>query len=271
MLDEYKNIYRQQASFIPGWEKTSRSDLCRKYIENKDNKSLADSYLSAIIYKFWNVMEHNYFTQSSQKLASQQDCYDWNIEGILYALNRHVWDDPDNELYQDVNGPEKAINVTIYSQKLNFYNSYKTYKRQVNSSLLSLEKLQEDASDSYYTPYNEDYNFTDSYMYKKVKDYFNLKLYLEAFVLDSILNHDMFTLTEDRCEIFNRFKLTKHLHHLDDNFCRYFSKFYKLPIEKVKLATTYIVDVSTDSLNTKINRLFKNILRDKEFYEYIKN
>lgn len=271
MLDEYKNIYRKQASFIDGWEDISRSELCRKYIENVDNKDLAESYLSAIIYKFWNVAEHNYFTQSAQKIATPQDCYDWNIEGILYALKKHVWDNPDNELYNDPNGPEKALNVTIYSQKLNFYNSLKTYKRQINSSLYSLEKLQEDASDSYYLPYNEDYNFTDSYMYKKVKEYFDKKLYLEAFVIDAILNHDMFVLTEDRCEVFNRFKLTKHLHHLDDNFCKYFSKFYKIPIAKVKKATTYIVDVSTDSLNLKINNLFKNILRDKEFYSYIRS
>ena len=137
MLEEYKEAYRQKADYIAGWNKLSRSELCRKYIENIDNKDISESYLSAIIYKFWNVAEHNYFTQSYKGLATQQDCYDWNVEGILYALDKHVWDDPNNELYGDPNGPEKAINVTIYGQKLNFYNSLKTYKRQINSGLVS--------------------------------------------------------------------------------------------------------------------------------------
>ena len=269
MLEEYKEAYRQKADYIAGWNKLSRSELCRKYIENIDNKDISESYLSAIIYKFWNVAEHNYFTQSYKGLATQQDCYDWNVEGILYALDKHVWDDPNNELYGDPNGPEKAINVTIYGQKLNFYNSLKTYKRQINSGLVSLEKLQEDASDAYYLPYNEDYNMTDAYMYNKVKEYFSKKLYLEAFVIDAVLNHNLFTPTEDRCEVFNRFKLTKHLHHLDDSFCMYFSKYYKIPRKKVEDSVRYIVNVNTDTLNRKIDGLFKGFLRDKEFSSYL--
>ena len=132
MISEYKQLCKQSADLIVGWKKVDRNELCRIYVTEKSKGSdIADSYLSAILCKFWNVTSHNYYSQK-YKIATEGDCIDWTITGVLKALEQHVWDNPDNVLYGDEKGPEKAINVCIYSTKINFYQKIQHQKERIS-------------------------------------------------------------------------------------------------------------------------------------------
>ena len=242
MIREYKESCAQSAQFIENWKAIDRNELCRLYVKNKDNSVLADSYLSAILYKFWNVTEHNYYTQK-YKIATEADCIDWTVEGVLYALDHHVWDDPNNSLFEDSKGPEKAINVSIYSTKLNFYQRIKHQKEKISYESISLEQLMENASDSYYTPVYDKDTSTDSYISNLIKESFDKKDYMKAFVLDGIVNTNVFeTVIEDNkaYTVFDDKKLRKHLRKLDSNYCKIFSSRYNIDFEDVLDSIRYI-------------------------------
>ena len=271
MIREYKESCAQSAQFIENWKAIDRNELCRLYVKNKDNSVLADSYLSAILYKFWNVTEHNYFTQK-YKIATEADCIDWTVEGVLYALDHHVWDDPNNSLFEDPKGPEKAINVSIYSTKLNFYQRIKHQKEKISYESISLEQLMENASDSYYTPVYDKDTFTDSYISNLIKESFDKKDYMKAFVLDGIVNTNVFeTVVEDNraYTVFDDKKLRKHLRKLDSNYCKVFSSRYNIDFEDVLDSTRYITSLDYSRLFIKVNNLFKTLRRDKALISYL--
>ena len=93
MLDEYKKSYEECANIVKDWKKLSPLELCSKYINAKENNSnLTESYLSAIILKYWHIISRTYYAQKV-KLATEEDVYCWFIEGVLAAVNTHCWTD----------------------------------------------------------------------------------------------------------------------------------------------------------------------------------
>ena len=273
MLSEYKQACYDNASLIPNWKQIDKNELCRKYVEEKSkgNKELADSYLSAILYKFWNVTEHNYYSQSYKK-ATEGDCIDWTITGILYALNHHVWDDKNNILFNDLKGPEKAINICIYSTKVNFYQRIKHQKEKISYETLSLEQLMEDSSDSYYTPCVDSDNTVDNYISELIKKSFDNKDFLKAFVLDGIINLDVFdTINESDgiYTVFNSKKLRKHLRILNKGYCKLFAKRYNIDVGSVEDSAQLITDLDYSRLSVRVNNVLKSLKYDKNLIAYL--
>ena len=86
MLDEYKQLYKENADLIKNWRKLSKTELCNKYVEAVNNNDAnQESYLSAVIYSFWYIIRRSYYAQQF-KLASEEDVYSWYIDGVLCAL-----------------------------------------------------------------------------------------------------------------------------------------------------------------------------------------
>ena len=272
MIKEYKDACFQNASLIPNWKQIDKNELCRLYVDaKKSDDSLADSYLSAILYKFWNVTEHNFHSQK-YKVADEGECIDWTITGVLYALNHHVWDDPDNVLYEDEKGPEKAINTCIYSTKVNFYQRIKHQKEKLSYESLSLEQLMENASDSYYIPTYDKDNTLDNHMIDVIREAFYKKEYAKAFILDEILNDDVFERVIDGEKIYSQFsdkKLRKQLRKLDSNFCKRFSDRYDVDFSEVANSIHYVTDLDYSKLFIKVKKSLKDMQRDKHLKKYI--
>lgn len=120
MLNDYKILYKNCADIIPNWQKMTKSELAIQYIEHQDNPNIAECYLSALICKYWNLVNSFYYRQGI-KQATETDCYDWIIMGITKALKQKAWMKSDNILYKDPIGPEKAMMVCIMSTRANFY------------------------------------------------------------------------------------------------------------------------------------------------------
>ena len=82
MLSEYRKNYEQFASQLHDWKKLSKSELCFKYLEYKeDNNPLYEVYLAAVIAKFLKKAEVDYYNQT-YKIISEEQYYDIIIESI---------------------------------------------------------------------------------------------------------------------------------------------------------------------------------------------
>ena len=272
MLSEYRRLCRQSADLIPNWKDIDKNELCRLYVAKKsENDAIADNYLSAILYSFWNVTEHNYYSQK-YKVATEGDCIDWTVAGILRALNQHVWDDKANVLYGDPKGPEKAINVCIYTTKINFYQKIKHQKERLTYEALSLDQLTENASDAYYTPVYDNDNTVDNYIYSVIVEAFRNQDYLKAFALDEVINDDVFEQVIDDGKVYSQFsdrKLRKKLRHLNSSYCNIFARRYGVNEVDVLNSIHYITDLNYSKLFTRVENLFKDLRRDKQLLEYL--
>ena len=121
MLAEYKNMYKEFADNIPNWKKIDKNDLFRDYCKYSDEDDpRKDYYLAAVVYKFWYMLTTNYHNQLL-KIASEEDAYNWLIDSVMYVAKHRPWDNPENSLYQDPKGPEKAMSVKINSVKANYF------------------------------------------------------------------------------------------------------------------------------------------------------
>jgi len=272
MLDDYKRSYEECANLIKDWKSISSIDLCDNYIKNLEiDPDKSQAYLSAVICRYWYIIQRTYYAQRI-KLASEEDVYDWFIEGLYNALNHHVWTDPNNKLYGDEKGPEKAISVCIYSAKLNYFQSLEYDKRKTNKYALSLEELEEDSSDDYYLPYYDQSPFMKMYMYEKVRKMFFDYDYFSAFLLDAIVNVEVFSKEENKdYATLSLRKLLKYLRNIDDRYIKIFSNIYDLDEKDVIQAVEFIKNLPSERMIRNITNLLFLLRRDKELINYIRS
>ena len=271
MLSEIKESYRQHADLIPDWRKLNRSQLCFKYIEyEKINPKLAEAYLSAIMFKCLNIVQHNSRVRWFYH-ADEHACYDWLTSSIIYVLNKRVWTDPKHPLYNDVNAPEKCINVAIYSQKINYTKHAKRQKREIMNNTLSLEALCEGNNDVPLAPYFDEDTTLEALINSKVRKFFSLKDYFKAFLIDAIITVN-FNLNEnlpkDLINLSIEKKLKHHLFTMSDEYLHIFSKQYGIDYEKVKLGFSYISSLSRNKLAKHLKQSLAELSRDSDILLY---
>ena len=272
MLDEYKASYEECANLISNWKSLSINDLANKYVYYQEiNNLMADSYLSAIICRYWKVINKSYYKQIII-IATPEDVYEWVLEGIMKALTNHVWLDPKNSLYNDPLGADKAIKVCIGSARINFFNAVNYTKRKINKYTMSLDELEENSPDGYYLPSSKEPEFFTTYIYTKVKSFFDDYNYFSAFLLDSLINADVFSdLSGKNFHELSFRKLIKHLRNLDDHYCKIFSDTYDIDFLKVDKAANFIKNLSRDRMIRNIYNLLFLLKKDKDLINYIKD
>lgn len=266
MLDGFKKLYSDKADIIKGWKSLSKSELCNLYLEEKEKGSdLADCYLSAIVCNFWNNAVRHYYSQQVKE-AEESDCYNYLIDGILYALNHHVWLDPSNSLYGDPKGPEKAINVVLSSLKYNIYAYNSRYKRRLRKESLSLDSIQDY---SYRMPNVTD-KCDDGFLDEFVRTAFNRKEYFKAFMVDAIVHGEVFD--KSNGAEFNQKKLRCCLRKLnEDDYCKTFSETYKINnIPAVERASGSIIDMPQSKMDSNIRRVFYELKHNRAFLSYLR-
>ena len=272
MLKDIKDFYIERAENIPNWKKESVSKLCFKYLENKDSDSeLAQDYLSAIICRFYPRVYRNFYNQTKQ-YVNESDCYDWLTTAIIYTLNAKAWENPDSTLYQDENAPEKAIYVKMNGAKLNHWTASMRDKRRLDTESYSLDELSENASDDFFLPYYDRHSFLDDFIKSLIKKYFRNKDYFPAFMIDLILNSEVFDLDETTQELnFNDKRLKHFLLTLSDDYRKIFSSEYGLSLKSVKRASLYIRSMKGEDVDKKIIQTKNRLMKDREFISYLKD
>lgn len=254
ILEQNKKIYEQTASQLVGWRDIDKSELLIRAgnAEGVDR----DKYFAAVILKYWNKLEKYYY--KCKLVATPEDVHTWLINAILYALDHKAWEDPESNIHNDPNGPDKVVNRAMESIRLTFYQQLNRHKRKVNSATLSLDTLIEDYDDVF-NPASPETIESSMWNYIVV-DYFNKKDYFVAFMIDIILYDDV---VKDKLD---EKRLNLYLRNIDDKYCVEFAHRYNYNVNDVIKASSYVTKLSNTIIRKKIEytllKLGKEIRED---------
>ena len=229
MLEEYRDFYTNWANNINGWDKLSKNELCFKYIENENDAYLRDSYLAAIVSKYWGLIKQYY--DQSPGVCEPEDVYGWLIDSILYALKNRRWEDKDSSIYMDKNGPDKVINRQMKCRRATFYQSINKLKRCENFGTQSLDEWVESVGDD--IPVKE--QFTDEHtghIEEFIRKKFNDKEYESAYIIDIIAFDNVYNAIDKTTNKFSERLLVDELEHIDDDYLIRFAVRYGFPCEE---------------------------------------
>lgn len=271
MLEEVKKCFKTAANAIEGWESLNKNTLANLYIDNEDNERLRDAYFGALMCKYWNAIGKYYYT--SRNSVTIEECYDWLIHALTYALKNRKWRDPNSNLYGDPTGPDKIINRCIASTRQIFYQASNTDKRRGNFQCFSIDKQKEEFGDSCTSLIDNipEVSISQSPCFDIITDYIRNDMLLEALIIDRICFFDCLksekNLDGTTTSEFNPRKLVKHLNHLDVYDLQYFMRRYSVPETKVIKTFQYIKDISNTNLYKLIRKTLYNLRNNREAIE----
>jgi hypothetical protein len=269
LLDEYKELCREAASAAEGWEKLSKNDLCRAYVANKDNKLLQDAYISAILYRYWNLISKYYY--QSANCVTPEECYEWLVDSVSCCVNLAAWENPDSSIYNDPNGPDKVINRCMKCARLTYYQFINRKKRKDDFGLLSVEEMKELYGNGAPEPNDPKQEYDESLFIIKnyILQQFNRKNYFVAFLVYYISYANVFDVVkvEDNTSAeFNLRKMCRVMTNLEEDELYAFSNDLKLPYEQVVKAYDYIKAVPQGTVRKKV----QNALEDLKHSDLVK-
>lgn len=256
MLDEYRELCKQSADVVPGWKDMSKNDLCRAYVANKDNQILQNAYISAILYKYWNLISKYYYM--SVNCATPEECYGWLVDSVACCVNLASWENPKSSIYNDPNGPDKVINRCMKCARLTYYQFINRKKRKDDFGLLSTDELRENCGDGVVEPrdFEQDYDSGEMIIRDYIVHEFHRKNYFVSFLLYYILRGDVFdtSINEDgsRTTQFNVRKICKALNNITENDLLGFTFYTDLPHENVLKSNEYIKLINPGNMRKKV-------------------
>lgn len=267
MLEACKKAHENCAdTYIKeNWRKMNKNALVNRYVEVEKDPVLANAYLSAIICRYWGNISKYY--SSSYKAVDVQTCYEWLVQAVLWAVQHKKWLEPGNKLQKDPNGPDKVINRCIASVRLGFFQSSNTYKRRQNFGLDSLEGIEESETKSSLIPAfeSEDLDEGTLSIRQLIDSAFSKKDYTTAFVIDNIINYDVFKTSKDEQgishNIFNKKKLLRLLRAMNYQYCETFAYLYNKPLDSVNQAVQECTALSRTRLKTAVDRSMRNLVK----------
>lgn len=250
MLEQVYKSYRNKADEI-NWKDRDCNDLFFEYI-NHENDNLKDTYLSAIICRYWGYAGRVYL--QCNKHVPFEDCYDCVIDTIRYVLKKRVWENENSSLYQDHAAPDKAFHIALKRQRGIMLSKLNTNKRKSNFNMLSLDEFHEEYADSADGLLFE-YDSSEETMKHLISNYFNSNDYINALFLDLICfsNYEKFSLQ----------KVVRDLKLLNIDNLKYYKSEYIIDENIFKETLREIKKYSNRLLIIKLKVLLNNIKRDR--------
>lgn len=219
-----------------------------------------DAIMSVLIYRSWQALVNIFYKQKS---LTEEQCYDIYLEALEYIIKTKPWKKEDNILYNDSNAFLKAMITCTKSRKMNYFISQHRDKRLLNTTALSIDKLSEEYND-YYQGFDTDTYFPELLnITSEIKKLFCSKKYITAFVLDAILNSDVFS--ENGIDLK---KMRKHLIRLTENYLKTFATKYSVNFEEAIYSKKYFIHLQPAKFNDKIIHALddiKLIFTEKEY------
>lgn len=262
MLEEYKELCRKAANFAPGWQELSKNDLCREYVKNKGNATLQNAYISAILYRYWNLISKYYY--QSANCATPEECYGWLVDSVSCCVNLAAWENPDSSIYNDPNGPDKVINRCMKCARLTYYQFINRKKRRDEFGMLSVDELKELYGNGAPEPEDPEQEYDVSLFI--IKDYiieeFRKKNYFVSFLIYFILYANVFDvikLEDSRTSEFNLRKMCRIMSTIEEDMLVSFSDDLKLPLADVTKAAEYVRSVPSGNMKKKIQQTLENL------------
>ena len=269
MLDDYKKLFQDRAEAVKDWETMDKSQLCRECLAN-EHSYLYDNYVAALICRYWGLISK--FYASSTNLAEPEDCYNWLIDSIMYALKHRQWENPEANIYNDPKGPDKVINRCMKSSRLIFYQFKNRKKRRKEYQFVSIEAMREEMNTDSIDLEDEsarldDISFDVPFI---IEQTFRKKEYFLAFILDCICIEDVFDSDEAGHITFNIKRLARYFRQIDDKYVKYFANKYNLEYDQVYQAAILAKNVPDSKLTVKIEDTLLR-LKHSEIVKNLKN
>lgn len=273
MLDEYKELCRQSADVIPEWTKMTKNDLCRAYVSNKGNEFLQNAYLSAILYRYWNLIGKYYYM--SANCATPEECYGWLVDSVSCCVNLASWENPDSSIYNDPNGPDKVINRCMKCARLTYYQFINRKKRKDDFGLLSIDEMKENFGTTVSEPADAEQEFDVSkiIIQEHIVDEFRRKNYFLSFLLYFIIYENVFDtmIDSEKQQLFefNIRKLCKIMNSITKMQLVEFSREMQLDFDAVNKAYSYVSTIPSGNMKKKITQTLEQ-LKHSTFVEELR-
>lgn len=262
MLDEYKELCRRAATAAPDWETLSKNDLCRAYVTNKGNPVLQNAYLSAILYRYWNLIPKYYYQSSN--CVSPEECYGWLVDSVSCCVNLAAWENPKSSIYNDPNGPDKVINRCMKCARLTYYQFINRKKRRDDFGLLSIDDLKEQYGNGAPEPEDLEQEYDISLLL--IKDYvvneFNKKNYFVSFLIYFILYANVFDVVknnDERSSEFNLRKMCRVMNSITEAQLLAFAQETGIPFSEVKRAAEYVKTIPVGNMRKKVQQSLETL------------
>ena len=257
--------------------------LATKYCEaiDKKDKLNQNSYLAALILRFWYVIDKLYKRDSRLNL-DREDFFMWVVEGIQLACQYRAWLDPKKKV-----NAQACINQAIATVRLRKYYLLNRDARKLHymGVLFSLDQevlgmspnsvkkttiadviVDEDEAER--AELRESAGVARAFIQKKLDD----NKYIDAIILDLVAFGDTFIhkthknhLTDemgnricvDESEsAFSKRNLMKLLSNLPEGYKKYFADTYKVALEPLNASLNKINKVSAQTLKKYMENCF---------------
>lgn len=254
MLEDVLKAYRKKAEEI-NWKQYNQNELFFKYIEN-ENTDQAESFFAGIVCRYWGYSGRIW--NKCQKHVPFEECYDCVIDSIKYVLEKRVWENINNSLYNDPTGPDKAMHIAMKRQMGIMLSKYNAQRRMSNFNTLSLDAAHEEFKDSAEGLLFGGVNNFDS-LKTFISEYFDNDNYLDALFLDAICYSNIKYKPE---------AIIKFIKNINDNDVSYYLKTYE-HIDKIKLIKLLreLKETSSNYLMIKLNSLLYKLQKEGFKYE----
>lgn len=262
MLDDVKNAYQELANNLEDWKHMSKNEIAEIYLST-DDEIKKNWCVGALVSKCWTTINNNYYRQYD-KQVDIEEYYSWLVDSIMRVLNEQSWKNPNSSIYNDPNGVEKAINTVFKCTKINYFVAQKRFKRIVNCNSLSLDSLEEDASDGFFVPFEDEYSLEDNCITSMIKKLFAKKYYFQAIMLDIISFNDI-TNNDDKYYQ----KLFVFYTKLPDAYFDHFCEKYDISKNDMYNARTHL-QYNRKYFDRNLNTLFRELKYNKEFMDNLR-
>ena len=279
MLNETKKELTAQArKLIKPYEQYSIDELADAYCDAVDSNDtvLKDIYISALILRFWYVIDKLHKSNTTAPSLEYEDFFWWLYEAIEYACKYRGWRDPDKKL-----NAQQCINKCIDTIKLQKYYDLRLDKRKAVNYCYSMEtplsgegNEGKTIGDLLEDDTNIDECHADDDAILLVQSYINRNKVLEAILLDNIAFNDVqkhfkknikttdatgetVRYTEYSSE-FWPYRLVQIVSKLPDTYKSYFLGRYDISEEKL----VAVLEVIAKSNNQKLYRYLDRTLTE---------
>lgn len=265
-LHELKMPFQKLYNTVDDTYKELSSEELVELLDDENYTNVKNQIFSILIYRSWQALVNIFYKQQNTSLT-EEECYDIFLEAFYYVTSTKPWKKAGNSLNNDKDAFIKAMMQCTSSRKINHIIAQHRQKRILNCNTMSIDALNEDFQEGYFSHYYDSYKDTDSgSLYSLIREFFDKKSYLISFILDAILTLDIYTEDND----LDIRRLRKYLRSLSTTDCNYFATTYNLNFNEVEYSLKYFQNLSTEKLTNKINECIMSLKENSIIREAIK-
>lgn len=250
MLEDVLKSYRKKASIVD-WKKYNPNELFFEYIKH-ENDELGECFYAGIVCRFWGYAGKIY-VQCNRHIPFEE-CYDCIIDSIKYVLKNRVWEKPDNSLYMDKTGPDKAMHIAMKRQKAIMLSKYTANRRLSNFNTLSIDAAHENYNDAADGLFN--LGSKDDYLKTYILEFFEKDEYLNGIFLDVICYSNI---------KYNVKNVIKYIKNITNDDLNYYITSYNVDRRKFIKLINEIKNTSNNLLELKLNSLLYKLRKEEIF------